>query len=280
MWQARAGSRVRPSAPRRPWRVSSASSTQFCGRGRSSRPPRRRSSPRRPRARLAPKFWSRLAPFGGRHERRVGSVTGAVRSSPQETSVPPLRPWRVCGRAVCAPRASLPASLRSAGPGRRAPCAGCRPREGAGQGAAGSVAASGRSRRVTSLVGGASRRSYTPEVRAVRSPSLATRARLPTRSRARKRGQASVLLGWNKPGDGLVLPFGHCGTRGTIYDLASVLLSGPWGRELRGEAFKRARAYVADIFGERADQPQPAKEERWERRLTPQRGNRRTAAQR
>ena len=41
-----------------------------------------------------------------------------------------------------------------------------------------------------------------------------------------------------------------CGARGTIYDLASVLLGGPWGRELRGEAFKRARARVTDVFGE------------------------------
>jgi hypothetical protein len=43
---------------------------------------------------------------------------------------------------------------------------------------------------------------------------------------------------------------GGCGARGAIYDLASVLLGGPWGQELRGEAFKRARAYVADVFGE------------------------------
>ena len=43
---------------------------------------------------------------------------------------------------------------------------------------------------------------------------------------------------------------GSCGARGAIYDLASVLLGGPWGRELRGEQFKRARAYVADVFGE------------------------------
>ncbi len=41
-----------------------------------------------------------------------------------------------------------------------------------------------------------------------------------------------------------------CGARGAIYDLASVLLGGRYGRELRGEAFKRARAYVADVFGE------------------------------
>ena len=41
-----------------------------------------------------------------------------------------------------------------------------------------------------------------------------------------------------------------CGAGGAIYDLASVLLGGPWGRELRGEQFKQARAYVADVFGE------------------------------
>ena len=41
-----------------------------------------------------------------------------------------------------------------------------------------------------------------------------------------------------------------CGARGAIYDLASVLLGGPYGRELRGEAFRRARAYVADVFGD------------------------------
>lgn len=41
-----------------------------------------------------------------------------------------------------------------------------------------------------------------------------------------------------------------CGARGAIYDLASVLVGGPWGRDLRGDAFKRARAYVTDSFGE------------------------------
>jgi hypothetical protein len=41
-----------------------------------------------------------------------------------------------------------------------------------------------------------------------------------------------------------------CGAGGAIYDLASVLLGGPYGRELRGEAFLRAKAYVADVFGE------------------------------
>jgi hypothetical protein len=43
---------------------------------------------------------------------------------------------------------------------------------------------------------------------------------------------------------------GSCGAGGAIYDLASVLLGGPWGHELRGEQFNNARAYVADIFGE------------------------------
>jgi len=41
-----------------------------------------------------------------------------------------------------------------------------------------------------------------------------------------------------------------CGAGGAIYDLASVLLGGPYGRELRGEAFLRAKAYVADVLGE------------------------------
>jgi hypothetical protein len=53
---------------------------------------------------------------------------------------------------------------------------------------------------------------------------------------------------------------GGCGARGAIYDLASVLLGGPWGPELRGDAFRRARAYVIDVFGEPPDQRQPAKE--------------------
>jgi hypothetical protein len=43
---------------------------------------------------------------------------------------------------------------------------------------------------------------------------------------------------------------GTCRARGATYDLAAVLLGGPWGRELRGEGFKRARAYIADAFGE------------------------------
>ena len=43
---------------------------------------------------------------------------------------------------------------------------------------------------------------------------------------------------------------GHCGARGAIYDLASVLEGGPWGRELRGTAFTRARARVREVFGD------------------------------
>jgi hypothetical protein len=43
---------------------------------------------------------------------------------------------------------------------------------------------------------------------------------------------------------------GECGARGAIYDLASVLLGGPWGRELRGTAFTRARARVREVFGD------------------------------
>jgi hypothetical protein len=42
----------------------------------------------------------------------------------------------------------------------------------------------------------------------------------------------------------------RCGARSAIYDLASVLLGGPTGAQLRGEQFKRAQAYVQDVFGE------------------------------
>lgn len=41
-----------------------------------------------------------------------------------------------------------------------------------------------------------------------------------------------------------------CGAGGTIYDLASAVLGGPTGQELRGEAFKRARAFVVEALGE------------------------------
>jgi hypothetical protein len=52
------------------------------------------------------------------------------------------------------------------------------------------------------------------------------------------------------PSQGWCCHAGGCGARGAIYDLASVLLAGPWGHELRGDAFRRARAYVVDGFGE------------------------------
>jgi hypothetical protein len=52
------------------------------------------------------------------------------------------------------------------------------------------------------------------------------------------------------PTQGWCCHAGSCGARGAIYDLASVLLGGPYGNDLRGEAFKRARAYVHDVFGD------------------------------
>jgi hypothetical protein len=53
-----------------------------------------------------------------------------------------------------------------------------------------------------------------------------------------------------EPSQGWCCHAGSCGARGAIYDLASVLLGGPYGKDLRGEHFKRARAYVTDIFGD------------------------------
>jgi hypothetical protein len=69
-----------------------------------------------------------------------------------------------------------------------------------------------------------------------------------------------VLLGRDRREPGVALSRRRVRARGAIYDLASVLLGGPWGPQLRGEAFKRARAYVVDVFGELPDQRQPAKE--------------------
>ena len=56
----------------------------------------------------------------------------------------------------------------------------------------------------------------------------------------------------SSPDQGWCCHAGGCGARGAIYDLASVVLGGPWGHELRGEAFKRARAYVVETLGEEA----------------------------
>jgi hypothetical protein len=36
-----------------------------------------------------------------------------------------------------------------------------------------------------------------------------------------------------------------CQRGGRVYDLASLMSGGPWGRELRGEAFRAARELVA-----------------------------------
>lgn len=40
-----------------------------------------------------------------------------------------------------------------------------------------------------------------------------------------------------------------CGASGSVFDLASAVLGGPTGHELRGEAFKRAHSYVVDVLG-------------------------------
>jgi len=53
-----------------------------------------------------------------------------------------------------------------------------------------------------------------------------------------------------EPEQGWCCHAASCGARGSIYDLASVLGGGPWGPKLRGEAFTRARARVAEVFGD------------------------------
>lgn len=42
-----------------------------------------------------------------------------------------------------------------------------------------------------------------------------------------------------------------CARGGRIYDLASLLIGGPWGRQLRGEPFRRARAFACERLGVR-----------------------------
>ena len=72
--------------------------------------------------------------------------------------------------------------------------------------------------------------------------------------------QPSCSVG-TTPDQGWRCHAGTCGARGAIYDLASVLLGGPWGPQVRGHAFRRARAYVIDVFGELPDKRQdPVKE--------------------
>jgi hypothetical protein len=43
-----------------------------------------------------------------------------------------------------------------------------------------------------------------------------------------------------------------CGRGGEIYDLASLLEGGPWGSELRREAFRAARELVAARLADRS----------------------------
>jgi RepB DNA-primase from phage plasmid len=46
-----------------------------------------------------------------------------------------------------------------------------------------------------------------------------------------------------------------CGRGGSIYDLASLLERGPWGKGLRDEHFRRVRRHVWQLLGIAADQP-------------------------
>jgi hypothetical protein len=46
-----------------------------------------------------------------------------------------------------------------------------------------------------------------------------------------------------------------CGRGGSIYDLASLLERGPWGRALREQQFRRVRAHVWQLLGIPADEP-------------------------
>ena len=46
-----------------------------------------------------------------------------------------------------------------------------------------------------------------------------------------------------------------CGRGGSIYDLASLLERGPWGKDLRDEQFRRVRQHVWQLLGIAADKP-------------------------
>ena len=48
-----------------------------------------------------------------------------------------------------------------------------------------------------------------------------------------------------------------CGAGGAIYDFASALLGGPTGRELRGDAFRRARELVRDVIEPPTEEKDP-----------------------
>ena len=82
------------------------------------------------------------------------------------------------------------------------------------------------------------------------------------RALPRARGPDPVLLGRDGCKPGVALPRRRRAGRGARSTTSPRCCSaGPWGPQLRGEAFKRARAYVVDVFGELPEQRQePAKE--------------------
>ena len=168
---------------------------------------------------------------GRQAERRRPGVRGAL-----EGDAPRRQRQRQDRRARADPRgrpraARLPdpaARRRPARPGRTAP-----PR------------ARARGRRARTRTSGSARASTSSG-----SPGSSSRATGSCAARA-ARGPDPVLLGRDGREPGVALPRRRrAGRAGAIYDLASVLLGGPWGPQLRGEAFKRARAYVIDAFGE------------------------------
>src|SRR5207245_2780380 len=79
-------------------------------------------------------------------ERPAGAFAGPARLPLREALASPLPPERACAQGACSR-----AALRSGGRGRQAPYAACPPHRRAGQGAAESVHAGGRSRRFISL---------------------------------------------------------------------------------------------------------------------------------
>ena len=79
--RARAGSRARPSIPRRSWRAWTVSSRLSGALGLSCLQPGRRSAPRHRRARRARRPSSRQVPSGERSDWPVGVFAGPVRSS-------------------------------------------------------------------------------------------------------------------------------------------------------------------------------------------------------
>ena len=112
-----------------------------------------------------------------------------------------------------------------------------------------------RGRRARTRTSGSARASTSSD-----SPGSSSRATGSCTAQRTRTGSRPARSGRMRARGGAATP-AACGARGAIYDLASVLLGGPWGPQLRGEAFKRARAYVVDVFGELPDKRQePAKE--------------------